>query len=187
MGSTYKIRSPLKQKILLLLATGVLLGLTRSPRQYFRLIKAVAREWQWIDRKYLYQVIDEFKKERLVVYEERDDGTIKIVLTELGRQKTIEFDVDKLVIRQPARWDKKWRLIIFDIPEKKRRARDALRDKLKELGFYELQKSVLVCPFPCFNELNFLIEFFEIRNYVRLAEASFLTNDAELMLKFKLK
>lgn len=45
-------------------------------------------------------------------------------------------------------WDKRWRILIFDIPEKQRRKRDALRQKLNELNFYQLQKSVWITPFP---------------------------------------
>lgn len=183
----YKIRSPLKQKALLLLASGVALGLTNSPKQYSRIIKAAAREWRWIDKNYLYQIITGFKRERLVNYREEADGTIIIVLTESGRKKVVEFNIDKITLGRPTKWDGKWRLLFFDIPEKYRRARDALREKLKGLGLHELQKSVFVYPFPCFDELNSIIEFFEIRNYVRLAEAVNLTGEAELILKFKLK
>jgi len=43
-------------------------------------------------------------------------------------------------------WDKKWRLVVFDIPEKNRLARDALRKKLKELGFAPLQRSTWISP-----------------------------------------
>ena len=51
----------------------------------------------------------------------------------------------------------------FDIPEKLKRAREVLRDKLKDIGFIELQKSVFAHPFECEDEINFIVEVFQIR------------------------
>ena len=47
------------------------------------------------------------------------------------------------------RWDKRWRVVVFDIPEKHRRTRDSLRSSMRELGFYRLQDSVWVYPHDC--------------------------------------
>ena len=56
--------------------------------------------------------------------------------------------------------DGEWRIVIFDIPEKFKKAREALRMKLKELGFLELQKSVFIFPYECEDEINFIVEVF---------------------------
>lgn len=183
----FRITSPIKQKILLLLATGLVLGLTRSPRQYFKLLKATKRDWDFIDRRYLFRLIREFKTARLIDYHEDDSGEIKIVITEKGKAQALIFNPDQMMIKKPAQWDKKWRLVMFDIPEKKRQARDALRDKLREMNFKEFQQSIFVHPYPCADEINFIVEFFEIRPHVRLATVEKLTNEAELLLHFDLK
>lgn len=180
------IRSSVKQKVLLLLASGVLLGLSRSPKQYFKIVRATAKAWQFIDRNYLYQLIKEFRENRLVSYQENSNGEIQVVLTEQGRQTLLRFDLDKLRIKSTKIWDEKWRIVIFDIPEKKRPARDALRDKLKELGFCELQRSVFICPYACENEINFINEVFDTRLYVRFMEVNQISNEAELLVKFGL-
>ncbi len=41
------------------------------------------------------------------------------------------FDIDDMVLNRPEHWDGKWRLVIFDVPEEHKKARDALRRKLK--------------------------------------------------------
>lgn len=64
------------------------------------------------------------------------------------------------------KWDKKWRMIIFDVPEKKSKERRALSSKLKDLGFYPLQESVYIYPFECQNELDFICGFLSIDRYV---------------------
>lgn len=52
------------------------------------------------------------------------------------------------------KWDKFWRILIFDIPEKSRVVRDQLREKIKELGFVLWQESVYVTPHPITKEIN---------------------------------
>ncbi len=55
----------------------------------------------------------------------------------------------RIVVEKPRRWDGKWRLVIFDIKEPRRRTRDALRRELTAVGFRKLQDSVWAYPYPC--------------------------------------
>jgi DNA-binding transcriptional regulator PaaX len=182
-----KIQSPIKQKILLLLGAGVALGLAGSPRQYFRVLKIAKRDWKSINENYLRRTVREFYQERLVKGIENSDGTVKIVITEKGKKKILAFRINQISIKKPAHWDGKWRLVMFDVPEKLKYRRDILREKLKELNFFELQKSVFVHPYPCLDEITFVVEFYEIRSFVRCGDVTKLTNEAELRLHFKLK
>jgi len=181
-----RIYSPTKQKALLLLTAGVIIGLSRSPGRASYVIKKIPKLWQGIDRQYLYRIMREFHNDRLVDYREREDGTIDITLTEKGKRRTIAFGLETMTIALPKQWDGKWRIIFYDIPETKKAAREALRKKIKELGFYEWQKSVFVYPYPCQDRLDFLIEFFEIRPYVRYGEITKILNEVELKLRFNL-
>lgn len=98
-----------------------------------------------------------------------------------------EIQLDDMEIEKPAHWDKKWRVVIFDIPDKfKRRARDALREKLKKLGFCQLQKSVWVIPYPCQKEIQLLCELFNITPFVNIITAESIYNDIKLRKYFKL-
>lgn len=182
-----KISSPTKQKLLLALEAGLAMGLTRSVRKQIYILKSIPRKFRQVDRNYLWRIISEFHRDRLVDYRENEDGTVIMILSEHGQKQTLKFKLDELEIKTPARWDKKWRLVIFDIPEKIKRAREALRDKLKNLGFFELQHSVWVFPYQCREEINFIVEVFEIRRYVRVVEADYITNEADLLLHFGLK
>lgn len=181
-----RIYSPTKRKILLLLQAGFVLGLTHSPKNQRYLAGQFFKAWKDIDKEYLKRSIREFYTDRLIDWKENADGTATVVLTELGKKRVLEFNIDEIKIKHAIVWDKKWRVVFFDIPEKKRRARDALRSKLKELGFCELQKSIFVFPFECKDEIDFIVEFFEIRRYVRYAEMMNISNEAELKLHFNL-
>jgi len=66
-----------------------------------------------------------------------------------------DFPIFKM---QKRKWDKKWRLVIFDISEESRHTRDLLRDKLKELGFGMLQKSVYISPYDFAQDMYEFLE-----------------------------
>ncbi|MBI4691827.1 MAG: CRISPR-associated endonuclease Cas2 [Candidatus Terrybacteria bacterium] len=180
------MKSVTKQKILLLLLSGIALGLSRSPKNYFRILESAAKEWKEIDRKRLIYLVREFYNERLVDYRESEEGIVDIVLTKEGKKRALKYQIDEIKIKKPEKWDAKWRMVIFDIPEKKKKAREALRKKIKELGFKELQKSVFVFPFECEDEIDFIVEVFEIRNYVRFLKVESFTNEEQFKLKFNL-
>jgi predicted TIM-barrel fold metal-dependent hydrolase len=181
------IKSPTRQKIILLLAAGTALGLTRSYRKQLQIIKTLPREWRHVDRAYLWRVMREFNQDKLIDWQENNDGTISVVLTEKGKQTASRFDPDNLSIPRPNHWDKKWRVIIYDIPDNKKAARDALRRKLYELSFKEWQKSVFIHPYPCDQQIDFVIEFFDVRPYVRRGLMTNITNEAEIKLHFGLR
>lgn len=180
------MRDDTKQKILLLLLSGIALGLSRSPRGYFKALKNIPEELRQIKLSKLYRIVHEFYNSHLVDYKEGKDGFVKIVLTKEGQRKAIKFKIDEIEIKKPSKWDGEWRVVIFDIPEKFKKAREALRKKLKDLGFFKLQESVFILPYECEDEINFIIEVFQIRPFVRLMRVKSFTNEEQIRLKFGL-
>jgi DNA-binding PadR family transcriptional regulator len=67
-------------------------------------------------------------------------------LTEDGKKILLEVE-DRLAIFQKP-WDKKLRLVFFDIPERKRSWRNWLRSELSALRFQKIQESVYVGKSP---------------------------------------
>lgn len=103
---------------------------------------------------------------------------IYISLTEEGREFAGKYDIDDLEIKKPKKWDKKWRILIFDVDERQRIKREALRGKIKELGLYQLQKSVWVCPYEFQKEIEILRTFFGFKHdEMRVIVASKIEND----------
>lgn len=155
-------------KVLLLLEAGVVLGLTHRPDTYFKLLKKIKKEWQKINERSLHESVKNLYKSKLIKSIENSDGSVIMTLTEKGKLTTVTYNIERLKLIKPKNWDGFWRVVLFDIPEYKKMARDALSFKLKSIGFYPLQKSVFVYPYDCKKELGFLVEFFELRPYVRL-------------------
>lgn len=175
---------PLKQKILLLLLGGLALGFTHH-RRHWKILKEVAREWKKIDKEILKEEIRKLYRSKLIERKENPDGSFTFVLSEKGKMKTLNFRFEKMCLERKD-WDGKWRLVTFDIPERLKSKRDALRGKLKELGFLELQKSVFIFPYECRDGIDFVIEFFDLRQYVRIALVEEIDNELHLKEIFKL-
>ncbi|MCR4311625.1 MAG: hypothetical protein NUV54_03630 [Candidatus Taylorbacteria bacterium] len=182
-----RIYSPLKRKIILLLEAGVALSFAGTVGRQLRILNEAAKEWKGIDAQYLKQVIREFYADRLVSEKENGDGTVSIVLTEKGKERALTFNIDTLEVPSRGVWDGKWHGVLFDIPEKQKLKRHAFRSKLQDLGFLQWQKSVFVYPHPCRDQIDFIVEFFELRPHVRYCVLTDITNEAELILHFGLK
>ena len=180
LGKAIKRLGPNQQKALLLLFAGVGLSLARTSKQYFRVLREVSDEWQKINKQSVERAITSLYRSKLIRERENPDGSLTMVLTDQGRKKVVTFNIDNMEIKKPKVWDKKWRMVIFDIPEKKRVARDVLRETLKRMGFYEFQKSVFIHPYPCQDQMDYLIEYYEIRPYVRIVTATELDNEIHL-------
>ena len=182
-----RIYSPTKLRVLLLLQAGITLSFAGTIGRQVQVIKEAAQEWKEIDRQYLYRIVREFYEDRLVSEEDNGDGTKTIVLTEKGKKRAFAFNFSKIKIKMPRFWDVLWHIVIFDIPEKYKIARFALREKLLDLGFLQYQKSVYFHPYPCRDEVDFIIEFFRVRRYVRYGILTHIANEEELLLAFNLK
>lgn len=101
------------------------------------------------------------------------DGKITIRLSNKGQKQAVEYDLDDLEIKPLKKWDKKWRIVLFDIPENKKKARDAFKRRLNQLGFSLIQKSAYVLPYPCDAELKRLTSVYAIDQYVKLIVADY--------------
>jgi DNA-binding transcriptional regulator PaaX len=142
--------------------------------------------WRGMGKKKLKKKIFELKKRRLVSFSETPNGEITINLTESGEALALKYKIEEMKIQKPKKWDRKWRVVIFDIPEKKKKNRELFREKLKNLGFHQLQKSVFVYPFPCRDEIEFLRQNWEIAPFVLFLETSTIEEEWKLKEKFNL-
>lgn len=115
------------------------------------------------NKKNCYNVFYRLKRQGYIITQQHNHQ-LYISLTAEGRKKAGRFQVNSLSIAKPKRWDKKWRIVIFDIADKKRIKREALRGFLKRLEFYQLQKSVWIHPFDCKDEVRLLADFFAFTN-----------------------
>lgn len=73
----------------------------------------------------------------------------EVHLTTQGEAKINALYAGAYVIPLPVRWDGKWRVVMFDVPEKRKKIRDTLRMLLRSAGFIHFQDSAWIQPYPC--------------------------------------
>lgn len=113
-------------------------------------------------------------------------GSLRWNITQKGWARLRNLTMDTVLIPQPKKWDKIWRVIIFDMPIRMNRARAAFRAKIKEMGCYQIQKSVWVYPYPCETEVLFVADFFSARRYIEIMEVRSFLYDKRLRAHFSL-
>lgn len=112
---------------------------------------------------------------------------IYISLTEKGRKRAGRFQINHLMIKKQKRWDKRWHIIFFDVTDKQRIKREALRGLLKRLGLYQLQKSVWIHPYEFRDEMGLLKDFFGFSSHeVRYVITGDIGDDTPLKKHFNL-
>ena len=122
------------------------------------------------------------KKKNLIDLYEKGDRQI-LEITEGGKKRVLEYKLDEMKIERPKKWDGYWRMISFDIPEKYKKARNALTSKLKDMEIYPLHKSVFICPFEFKNQIDFIGEVFDVRKFINYFLVKNLDDDQENYLK----
>ena len=172
--------------VLIALGTGVALYFVlSSPAGTRRLLKGIKKDWS---ARKARLAVDRLQRRRLVGYRQKSTGIIEIELTDAGRKKLLEYQMDDIAPKMPRRWDRKLRIIFSDISEKHKKARDAIRQKFYEWGFYTLQKSVFVFPYQCEDEIAIIRDLFDIPNKdLLIIEATHIGNEPQLKKHFGLR
>jgi DNA-binding transcriptional regulator PaaX len=86
----------------------------------------------------------------------------KLRLTAAGEAQLRRLRLLDYKLKKPKRWDKKWHVLIFDIPERRKVTRNRVRVTLARLGFERLQDSVWVYPYDCEDVLTLLKADFKV-------------------------
>lgn len=147
--------------------------------------KKYNKRYNNVDESSLARSLAGLNKNKIIILK-REKYKFIVKLTEKGKKIVKEIQFENMEIEKQQMWDKKWRIVIFDIPEyKKRHMRDAMRQKLQMIGFYQLQKSVWIHPYPCEKEIQLICEFFEINPFVNIITAEKIYNDDILIKHFK--
>ncbi|MDP3646429.1 MAG: hypothetical protein Q8R25_05060 [bacterium] len=142
------------------------LGIIPSPRQ-----KEVIR-----------RSCDRLARQGLLEWKER-----RLHLTDKGKTALRAHRIRAFDLPKPKKWDKKWRVLIFDIPEYRGSLRDKIRHTLQLIGFIRLQNSVWVYPYDCEDLITLLKADFRIGKDMLYMIVDSIEHDKELRREFYLK
>ena len=107
-------------------------------------------------------------------------------LAETGKKRLRYWELQGHKLTRPLKWDKKWRVVIFDIPEKNKKARDQIRNLFISAGFYRLQDSVWVYPYDCEDIVGLLKTDFGVGKDLLYMIVDEIENDKHLREGFNL-
>lgn len=133
-----------------------------------------------IDKNYLDKRLWEMEKRGYIKKFINEKGNC-LELTPVGKEKALKVYANEFKIAIPETWDKKWRIIIFDIPQEKSHLRDVVRNKLKKIGFYQLQKSVFIYPYDCWEQIRALKYVYCLGPYLQYIVAENIETEVDLV------
>lgn len=107
-------------------------------------------------------------------------------LTEKGERVLRRLALNEYLLEKPLRWDRKWRVIIFDIPEYRKGLRQKVRSTLMSIGFARLQNSVWVFPYDCEDLVTLLKADFKVGKDILYLIVDTIENDRALRKYFGL-
>lgn len=114
------------------------------------------------------------------------DGKKFLQITPKGHQ-ALAFEQAKVTLKdQKKKWDGRWRMVAFDIPERRRKIRLRLRTVMSEIGFVRLQDSVWVYPYDCEDFIALLKAELKIGKDVLYAIADTIEHDKSIRRHFNL-
>lgn len=157
-------RSPSKRKVLTDL---VLLALEKSVDGYMNFEDFIYNPLleRPVKKSALSQAVKRLREKGLIEF--ISDEELILRLTDSGRDKALWAKMKN----GKEKWDGRWRLVVWDIPEKRRQARDLLRFKLKQLGFRQWQQSIWASKVNCTKLLRDFIRQVGIEDWVMVIES----------------
>lgn len=141
--------------------------------------------WKWrdLDKQRFHTNLCKLQQQGYI--EQYKKGKNKIIkLTAVGEKKAIKYLTKELSTKIPQKWNKKWHMIIFDIPENKKNLRDIVRQKLNFWNFYQLQKSVFIHPFCHEKEIAALKYLYNIGDYLQYCIVNTIETELDLVNLF---
>ena len=131
-------------------------------------------------------VLSRLKRRGEIEFVERDGGKY-VRLTEHGtRILAIEQQKTALAKGNPRKWDHRYRLVMFDVPEKRKKIREQLRFQMQDVGFLRIQDSAWLYPYDCEEFVALLKADLHIGRDVLYAVVEEIENDVHIRKHFGL-
>ncbi len=155
----------------------------RSDIRFF-LLNDILKDIHGFTGRQLTTAVYELKRRNLIE-KKNYEGSILVSLSQKGMLRAINYKF-RMLDNKKEKWDGRWRMVAFDVPNTCRKGRNALRYRLKMGGFYELQESIFLYPYDCKNEIDILLKLFKLEKYVRFGLLDFIDIQDKLKFHFKL-
>ncbi len=123
------------------------------------------RGWKKFNQEQIKEAFRELNRCKLIK-KQAYEGSVLVSLSEKGILRAQSWSLRNLKNKN-EKWDGKWRMVAFDIPDEFSKGRKALVYRFKAAEFYEMQKSLFLCPYNCRKEVMAIVKLFKLEEYVR--------------------
>lgn len=152
----------------------------RGSKELLVMLLSLIEEGEEIDKKTYYPKLRYMKRHKYIAV---SGNTYS--LTRRGRTILTERQIWNLTIPTPQKWNKKWHIVLFDIPVDKRKRRDAFRLRLRELGLVRYQDSVWLYPYPLEEIVTEIGSFYRLMRYISFVTAEKISSEKKFRRHFK--
>lgn len=185
--------SEIKEKVIGALILGTLIGGTVFITPNFPIILGMIMKLLEKDTEKplplfkVKRVLKQLEKREIVQLVREGDEVVVYVKNPFHPQ-VIKYSLKAILElkKKRKRFTGKWYLVIFDIPEQEKNKRDYLRKFLREIGFYQYQKSVYIFPYECEEEVTLIKKIVEGGKYVEYIVAARIGQESRIKTFFQL-
>ena len=141
---------------------------------------------QSLKKEQIRRILNKLEKKEIIHIEEKADQ-IFVKVSDQGKSKLLQYSLKKLFDfkRKKKKWNGKWYLVFFDVPEVQKNKRNYLRKFLIRLGFRKYQKSVYLFPYECEEEVKLIKKIVEGAKYMKYIIAEKIEDENEFKKYFR--
>lgn len=133
------------------------------------------------------RTLQQLEKRKILNLEIKNNEVYVEVQNISKNKEVIKYSIQSILeLKRKSKWQGKWFLVMFDVPEEEKNKRYYLRNFLKEIGFYQYQKSVYVFPFECEKEVVLIKKIIEGGKYLSYIIAEKIEYENKLKTYFHL-
>lgn len=186
-AKTIKRSFYIKNILKIMLLTAAIIVASTSPYFWPKVLEKLFKgEIKFKKRKQYLNTFSYLKSKGMIKIEKKNKQ-IYVSLTDKGKKWAGKYQINELEIKKPKKWDNKWRVVIFDVKDEHRIKRESLRGKLRQLDFYQVQKSVWAHPYECTDEIDLLRDFFGLsKDELKVILAEKIEDDQGIKKYYKL-
>lgn len=140
-----------------------------------------------VEENKIRKSLENLEKKEIIDLEIKDDKVF-VELKDKTNLTVIKYSTKALLDykKKMKKWNKKWFLVFFDVPETQKNKRNYLRRFLVYIGFHQYQKSVYIFPYECEKEILLIKKIVEGAKYIKYIIAEKIENEKQIKTFFKL-
>jgi CRISPR-associated endonuclease Cas2 len=139
-----------------------------------------------IEENKIKKSLEKLEEKEIIDLEEKD-GKIFVRVKDKNNLTILKYSTKALLDlkKKNIKWNGKWFLVFFDVPEIQKNKRDYLRRFLVYIGFQQYQKSIYIFPYECEKEITLIKKIVEGAKYIKYIIAEKIEDEQKIKSFFQ--